>query len=136
MLRATSKRIISIEKFLKKRAVKPYSKIINQIWEKKGFNVVGIDISKSSDIADFIIICSGSSTKHCQSIAEELEKSAKTSGLSHAIEGYGKGDWVLVDIGNIIIHIFTEETREIYDLEGLWYGSPCYHIQEVAKNDQ
>jgi len=133
-LRTISKQTISIDKFLRKRNIKPYSKILKQIWEKKGFNVVGIDISKGSDIADFIIICSGNSTKHCQTIADELQKIAKLNKVPFSIEGYSKGDWILVDIGSIIIHIFTEETREIYDLEGLWYGLPNYHIQEVSQS--
>lgn len=135
-MRTISKKIISIDKFLRKKIIKPYSKVIKQIWEKKGFNVVAIDISKGSDIADFIIICSGNSTKHCQTIADELQKTAKLYKISFSFEGYSKGDWILVDIGSVIIHIFTEEIREIYDLEGLWYGMPCYLIQEVTQRDE
>lgn len=130
-MRNTSTQIISIDKFLRKRSIRPYAKVLKIIWEKKGFNVIAIDISKSSDIADFIIISSGTSSKHCQTIADELQKNAKSLGIPFSVEGYQKGDWILVDIVNIIVHIFTEETREIYDLEGLWYGSPTYYIKEV-----
>lgn len=136
MLPTTLKKIISTDKFLRKKIIKPYAKVLNQIWEKKGFDVTAIDVSRVSDIADFIIICSGSSTKHCQTIAEELQKNAKYYKFPISIEGYSKGDWILVDIGDIVVHIFTEETREIYDLEGLWYGVPSYHIQEVAESDK
>lgn len=135
-MRTILKQTISIDKFLRKKSIKPYSKIIKQIWEKKGFNVIGIDISKGSDIADFIIICSANSNKHCQTIADELQRTAKLNKVPFSVEGYPKGDWILVDIGSIIIHIFTEEIREMYDLEGLWYGLPNYHIQEVQQSDK
>ncbi len=127
---ATLNQIISTGKFLRKKKISPYSKIIKQIWEKKGFDTIAIDISDASTIADFLIICSATSSKHSQTIADEIEKNARMLKKAVSVEGYQKGDWILVDLGNLIIHIFTEDTRELYDLEGLWHGSPVFIIRE------
>lgn len=134
-MRTTLSQTTSIDKFLRKKRILPYSKIVREIWEKKGFNVVGIDISRVSNIADFLIICSATSRKHSQTIADEIEKKAKLLKKPISIEGYSIGDWILVDIGSIIIHIFTEETRDLYDIEGLWYGSSVYRVREEINSE-
>ncbi len=133
---ATSNQIISISKFLRKKKISSFKKIVEQIWEKKGFNVVAIDISAVSSIADFLILCSATSSRHSQTIADEIEKNAKMLKKTVSVEGYQKGDWILVDMGSLIIHIFTEETRDLYDLEGLWHGSPSYIVKEEPVIDR
>jgi len=135
-LPATSNQIISISKFLRKKKISSFKKIVEQIWEKKGFNVVAIDISAVSSIADFLILCSATSSRHSQTIADEIEKNAKMLKKTVSVEGYQKGDWILVDMGSLIIHIFTEETRDLYDLEGLWHGSPSYIVKEEPVIDR
>ena len=90
--------------------------------EKKGWDIVTLDISKISIIADFFVICTGSSSINVQAIAGEIVDSGKEEfgGLTPRTEGYREGRWVLLDYGDVVVHIFQEEERQFYNLERLW----------------
>lgn len=89
--------------------------------DKKARNIEIIDISKVSTLADYFIICSGTSTIHIRTIAEELDMKMNEAGfnLIHK-EGYESARWILLDFGELVIHIFHEEDRSFYNLERLW----------------
>jgi len=91
------------------------------IEEKKARNIEIIDISKISTLADYFIICSGTSTIHIRTIADELEEKMSEAGynLIHK-EGYESARWILLDFGELVVHIFHEEDRSFYNLERLW----------------
>ena len=87
----------------------------------KAKNIVSIDLKKKSYIADYMIIASGTSSRHLQSLSENLVSELKKIGVTHCrIEGKESSDWKLVDAIDIIIHIFNPEKREFYDLEKMW----------------
>ena len=87
----------------------------------KAKNIVSIDLKKKSYIADYMIIASGTSSRHLQSLAENLVSELKKIGVYNCrIEGKNSNDWKLVDAIDIIIHIFHPEKREFYDLEKMW----------------
>ena len=87
----------------------------------KAKNIVSIDLKKKSYIADYMIIASGTSSRHLQSLAENLVSELKKIGVYNCrIEGKNSNDWKLVDTIDIIIHIFHPEKREFYDLEKMW----------------
>ena len=87
----------------------------------KAKNIVSIDLKKKSYIADYMIIASGTSSRHLQSLSENLVSELKKIGLYNCrIEGRDSSDWKLVDAIDIIIHIFHPEKREFYDLEKMW----------------
>jgi len=88
-------------------------------------DVVILDMRKVSSITDFFVIASASSTKRCQSIAENIEAglSEKNKFVSR-IEGYQEGLWVLVDAYEVVAHIFYGDIRKFYNLEGLWGDAP------------
>ncbi len=93
--------------------------------DKKGKNFTILDISEISSIADFFVICTGGSSTNVQAIAGSIEeKVKKTLGLNARIEGYREGSWVLLDYGDVVIHIFQEEERGFYNLERLWADAP------------
>lgn len=93
--------------------------------DKKGDNVVVLDLKKRVSFTDYFLICSGGSTKQVQSIVDEIIKCLKDSGTkSISVEGYRTGRWVLVDGIDIIIHIFHKEARKFYDIEHLWGDVP------------
>ena len=101
------------------------SKIKNKIEaildNNKAKNIVSIDLKKKSYIADYMIIASGTSSRHLQSVAENLVSELKRIGVYNCrIEGKDSSDWKLVDAMHIIIHIFHPEKREFYDLEKMW----------------
>jgi len=97
------------------------NKIETILDNNKAKDVVTIDLKKKSYIADYMIIASGTSSRHLQSLSENLVSELKKIGLYNCrIEGRESSDWKLVDAIDIIIHIFHPEKREFYDLEKMW----------------
>tara|TARA_B100000767_G_scaffold259040_1_gene268392 strand:+ start:4629 stop:4976 length:348 start_codon:yes stop_codon:yes gene_type:complete len=101
------------------------SEIKNQIEKildsNKAKNIVSINLKKKSYIADYMIIASGTSSRHLQSLSENLLSELKKIGIYNCrMEGRDSNDWKLVDAIDIIIHIFHPEKREFYDLEKMW----------------
>lgn len=95
--------------------------IIKLLDEKKAENIVSLDISKLTDFADYMVICSGTSPRHVGSLAEYVAEEVKKKGRSAlGIEGKGQGEWSLVDYGDIIVQVMLPKTREFYALEKLW----------------
>ena len=89
--------------------------------DNKASNIVSINLKNKSYIADYMIIASGTSSRHLQSLSEILVAELKKIGLEECrIEGRECNDWKLVDANDIIIHIFHPEKREFYDLEKMW----------------
>ena len=87
----------------------------------KAKNIISIDLKKKSYIADYMIIASGTSSRHLQSLSENLVSELKKKGVTNCrIEGKESNDWKLVDVIDIIVHIFNPEKREFYDLENMW----------------
>ena len=87
----------------------------------KAKNIISIDLKKKSYIADYMIIASGTSSRHLQSLSENLISELKKIGIYNCrMEGRDSNDWKLVDAIDIIIHIFHPEKREFYDLEKMW----------------
>lgn len=105
--------------------------IIESIKEKKGKDIVQIDLKKTGNaIADTFIICHGDSTTQVEAISENIRDnvSKKLNTKVKYIEGKSNAQWVLVDLSDIIVHIFLEPVRYIYNLEGLWAdGDIIYH---------
>jgi ribosome-associated protein len=93
--------------------------------DMKGADLVVIDIVGKSSIADAMIIVTGTSQRHVRSLAESVRIGAKQAGHPPlGIEGGDTSDWVLVDLGDVIVHVMTEEKREFYSLEKLWSVGP------------
>jgi ribosome-associated protein len=87
----------------------------------KALDLVLLDVSGLSSFADYFIVCSGKSSRQVQGIADNLEMVLKSMGLKPiGIEGKREGHWVLMDYGDVIIHLFYEPVRYFYDLESLW----------------
>ena len=102
--------------------VKKIKRLIESSLNKnKANNIVTIDLKKKSYIADYMIVASGTSSRHLQSLSENLLVELKKFGLTNCrIEGYESNDWKLVDAIYIIVHLFHPEKRSFYDLEKMW----------------
>ncbi|NLM27643.1 MAG: ribosome silencing factor [Clostridiaceae bacterium] len=98
-----------------------YDFIINTLQDKKAKDVKVIDIRQLTTIADYFIICSGTSTTHIKTLSDEVEKKlVEKNERPLRREGYNSARWILLDYGDIVVHIFHEEDREYYNLEHLW----------------
>jgi ribosome-associated protein len=99
--------------------------------EKKAYDLVLIEVSEVTSIADYFIICSGRSDRQVQGIAQGLQENLGNLGISPlSIEGLTHGHWVLMDFSDVIVHIFYQPVREFYDLEGLWAHAPRVELPE------
>ena len=98
--------------------------VIEALEDIKGFDIIDLDVRKLTSITDYMIIASASSTRQTRALANNVHDKMKDLNVEIVgIEGEGEGDWVLVDIGDIIIHIMTPTTRAYFNLEELWSKS-------------
>ena len=95
--------------------------VLASVDDDKAEDIVQIDLRGRSDVADYMVICSGRSSRQVASISEKLADRLKEQfHLSAKMEGKETGDWVLIDAGDVIVHVFRPEVREFYDLEKMW----------------
>lgn len=100
------------------RAIKT---VLASLEDSKAENIVSIDIQGKSSIGDYMVVASGRSHRHVAAVAEHLLKALKDAGLGNArVEGLSGADWILIDTGDVIVHIFRPEVREFYNLEKMW----------------
>jgi ribosome-associated protein len=97
------------------------ARILSSLDDDKAEDLVTVDLSGRSSVCDSIVIGTGRSARHVASLAENLARRLKDWGLSGVgVEGLTQGDWVLIDAGDVIVHLFRAEVRTYYDLEGMW----------------
>lgn len=98
---------------------------VNALEDLKGVDITRIDVRGITTIADWMIIASGTSDRHVKSLAERVQRNAKDVGLDViGVEGELEGEWVLVDLGAVIVHVMQPRSREFYALEKLWRMDP------------
>ena len=101
--------------------------------EKKGRDIRIIDIAGISVLADYFIIANGSSESQVQAMVDNVEEEMHKAGYSlKQREGYGSGNWVLLDFGDVIVHVFDKENRLFYDLERIWRDGKNIEITELS----
>ena len=95
--------------------------IIKTLDNNKALDIISIDLKDNSSIADYMIVASGTSSRHIQSLSEQVLEKFKTNGLKNCkIEGKDSAEWKLVDGIDIVVHIFNPEKRKFYELEKIW----------------
>lgn len=100
--------------------------------EKKGEDIKIIDISEISVLADYFIIANGSNDSQVRALVENVEYTLSKAGFEpKQREGYGLGNWVLLDFGNVIVHVFDKENRLFYDLERIWRDGKYVSIENL-----
>ena len=89
--------------------------------EKKGIGIQLLDVADLTTLADYFLICTGTSNTHIKTLCDAVEEAVEACGepLLHR-EGHRSGTWVLLDFGSLVCHVFTDETRQFYDLERMW----------------
>ena len=95
--------------------------IVDELDDAKAVDILELDIRSLTQIADWMVVASGTSTRHVLALAERLRAAGVRYGVKPSgVEGESDGEWVLLDFGDLIVHLMLPATREFYDLEGLW----------------
>ena len=105
--------------------------VLTSVDDDKAEEVVQIDLRGRSDVADYMVICSGRSSRQVAAIAEKLaDRLRMTYRIAAKMEGRDTGDWVLIDAGDVIVHVFRPEVREFYQLEKMWLPSGAHRMSQ------
>ena len=95
--------------------------VLRQLDDDQALDIISIPLEGKSSIADHMVIASGRSTRQVASMAQKLAEEIKTAGFGHArVEGLPAADWVLIDAGDVVVHLFRPEVRSFYNLERMW----------------
>jgi len=106
---------------------------VNTLLEKKAKDLIVLEVREVSSIADYFIICSATSSRQVQALSSWLQEQLKKEGVrALGVEGETYGKWVLLDYDDVIVHIFYEPIRELYEIERLWADAPRMDIDEKA----
>jgi len=108
------------------------SLILDSLDQDKAEEVISIDLHGKSSVADHMVVASGRSARQVSSIAEKLVERIKASGRPARVEGKEAGDWVLIDAGDVIVHVFRPEVRDFYQLEKMWMATPDRSARAVG----
>lgn len=100
---------------------------------KKALDIRVLDLRPVTTFADTFVICTGGNARQIQAIADEVEKQLKqVNERPKSVEGYDNSEWVLMDYGDYVIHVFSEKARKFYDLERLWRDAPLLTMPEAG----
>ena len=111
-------------------------RMVAALQEKKGMDIVLLDLRKVTDLLDYFLLCTGTSPQHVKALAEEVERELKRENERPLhVEGLKERRWVLLDYVDIAVHIFGRDTREFYALERLWGDAPRTEFESSAAPD-
>lgn len=100
--------------------------VINALEDVKAQDISVLDVRDRTSVTDYMILASGTSGRHLRSLAESVVKDVKEQGVAEPrVEGGNTSDWILVDLGDVVVHVMMPATREFYDLERLWRDAPA-----------
>jgi ribosome-associated protein len=103
--------------------------------DKKAYDLLLLDVAGLSSLAEYFLICTGRSDTQVQAIAQSIQENLARAGRRPlAVEGYSAGHWVLIDYGDVVVHVFQESVREFYDLERLWARAPQVSLPEPYRS--
>ncbi len=110
---------------------------IAAVENKKGIDIVVLDISSVATFADYFVLCTGDSSRQIQAIADEVEEKLAANGLkpSH-VEGYANAEWILLDYLDLVIHVFSKQARAYYDLERLWRDAKTLDVRQLLSQPE
>ena len=114
-----------------KRLTGEIAKAVNAALDKKATEVVVLDLRHTPAFTDFFLLCSGQNTRQVHAIADAIEEALRGMKVRpNHVEGYDRGEWVLMDFFTFIVHVFTPQTREFYSLERLWGDAERIEVSE------
>ncbi|MCJ8170616.1 ribosome silencing factor [Atopomonas sediminilitoris] len=106
------------------------------IEEIKGKDIITLDVREKTSVTDFMVIASGTSGRHVKSLADNVMMRAKEQGVSQlGAEGLDSGEWALIDLGDVVVHVMQPTAREFYDLERLWQNTAQHRAQQAPQGE-
>lgn len=109
--------------------------IVKILDDKKAINIKMLDIRELTTMADFFIVCSGNSTTQIKAIADEVNEEMSKQGVKPiGREGFATASWVLIDYGDVIVHVFNHESRDFYSIEHLWADAKEVDISDIIED--
>ena len=113
--------------------MEPWQIAVEAARSKKAEDIVVLDIGKVSSFTDSFVVCTGTNVRQTQAIANAVQEKLREEGWRPmGVEGEQRGEWILVDYGDMLVHVFTPEKRAFYDLERLWSKAPRIPVPEEA----
>jgi len=107
--------------------------IARTVSEKKGINLMVLDVRTTAGFTDYFVIVSGRSSRQVQGLARAIDDAVGSRRLSAAkVEGLEEGHWVLLDYNDVVVHVFYDEVRTLYDLENLWHDAPRVDLSRLG----
>ncbi len=120
------------KKYIEKSSLEIARLISRTALDKKAEDLIILDVRELSTFTDYFIIMSGRSTRHVQGLAEAVDSELRSKKLQEgSTEGLQEGHWVLLDYGDVVVHVFYTDDRQFYDLEGLWHDAPRVAVEEI-----
>ena len=108
--------------------------VVDALEELKGKDILVIDVREKTSVTDYMIIATGTSSRHVKSMADNVLEKAKEQGFRPiGSEGLDSGEWGLLDMGSVVVHVMQAETRAFYDLERLWQGAEQSRAQSTGE---
>lgn len=105
----------------------------NSALDKKALDIVILDLRGISDVADVFLIASSTSIRHAQAIVDDIERVLREAGeKTYHIEGYQSPKWILIDEGDLVVHVFSKDAREYYGMERLWVDATEFDVEPAA----
>jgi ribosome-associated protein len=111
--------------------------IVKTLDDKKASDITLLEIEKLTVLADYFVICTGTSTTHIRAMSDEVERALAAREITaHHVEGYLSGGWVLMDFGGVVVHLFLKDMREFYMLERMWSDAKRVDISGLVSPNQ
>ncbi len=121
---------------VKLSATQLHDLVMQSIDDDKGQDIVSIPLAGKSSLADYMVVASGTSTRQVAAMAQKLSERIKKQGGTCRIEGMANADWVLIDAGDVIIHLFRPEVRSFYNLERMWAFDEDGLLEDISHDEE
>jgi len=134
-IQATNKRNIDDARGIRPQTQTLVALVCEAILDRKGLDLLALDVTHLTDVTDCTIICSGTSTRHVKAISDSIKEMLKLHKEEPiSATGYEQSEWILIDFGDVVVHVFHEPIRQYYDLEDLWRAAHRMELPPEPEN--